>query len=211
MGILSAVKSEPTRLPELVELSRASLPTKHGKFELVAFATADGKQLDDVAIVKGDVSKAAIVPVRMHSECLTGDVLGSLRCDCGQQLQVAFRRIASMDSGIVLYLRQEGRGIGIANKVRAYKLQDDGLDTVEANLHLGFDDDMRDYSNAAAMLRTLGVKRIELHTNNPRKVKGLADAGIDVVRREPLEIAPRPENAGYLATKRVRSGHLIGE
>lgn len=207
----NAVKLQATRVHDLVELSRATLPTKHGVFEIVAFAAKDGEQLHDVAIIKGDVAGADTVPVRLHSECLTGDVLGSLRCDCGDQLHLAFERISALDNGIVLYLRQEGRGIGIANKVRAYALQDGGMDTVEANLHLGFDDDLRSYDTAAAMLHVLGVQQIELHTNNPRKVDGLRAAGIDVVRREPLAIAPRDENRDYLATKRERSGHLLDE
>ncbi|MEM6992918.1 MAG: GTP cyclohydrolase II [Myxococcota bacterium] len=203
------MKLQATRVHELAELSRAALPTKVGVFEIVAFAGSDGEQLRDVAIINGDINGDQVVPVRLHSECLTGDVFGSLRCDCGDQLEVAFERIAQGGVGIVLYLRQEGRGIGIANKVRAYELQDGGLDTVEANLHLGFDDDMRSYDTAAAMLHTLGVRRIELHTNNPRKVEGLRAAGIDVVRREPLEIEARDENRHYLATKRERSGHLL--
>ncbi len=206
-----AVKLQATRVHDLEVVSRAALPTKAGVFEIVAFATSGGEQLNDVAIVKGELDADAVVPVRLHSECLTGDVFGSLRCDCGDQLDVAFKRIAEGGVGVVLYLRQEGRGIGIANKVRAYELQDGGLDTVEANLHLGFDDDMRSYDTAAAMLHRLGVHRIELHTNNPRKVDGLRAAGIDVVRREPLAIEPRDENREYLETKRVRSGHLLDE
>jgi len=204
-----AVSLQATRVHDLVELSRAALPTQYGAFQIVAFAGSDGQQLDDIAIVRGDLSASAVVPVRMHSECLTGDVFGSLRCDCGDQLQVALARIAEAGTGIVLYLRQEGRGIGIANKIQAYALQDDGLDTVDANRHLGFDDDLRSYDTAAAMLHALGVSRIELHTNNPRKVDGLVASGIDVARREPLAIDARPENEHYLATKRDRSGHLL--
>ncbi|MBL4688196.1 MAG: GTP cyclohydrolase II [Nannocystaceae bacterium] len=211
LDIAPAVKLEATRVHDLVEISRAALPTKAGDFQIVAFATSSGEQLNDVAIIMGDLDPESVVPVRLHSECLTGDVFGSLRCDCGDQLQVAFERIAERGVGVVLYLRQEGRGIGIANKVRAYELQDGGLDTVEANLHLGFDDDARSYDTAAAMLHRLGIRRIELHTNNPRKVDGLVAAGIDVVRREPLMIAPRADNRHYLATKRVRSGHLLDE
>ena len=208
---VSALKLQATRVRSTVELSRAALPTKYGMFEIVAFTTEDGEQLDDVAIVKGELAATELVPVRLHSECLTGDVFGSVRCDCGEQLAEALARIDSLPCGVVLYLRQEGRGIGIANKVRAYALQDGGLDTVQANLHLGFDDDMRSYDTAAAMLHTLGVQRIELHTNNPLKVTGLEEAGIDVVRREPLQIAARDENRQYLATKRDRSGHLLEE
>jgi GTP cyclohydrolase II len=137
-------------------------------------------------------------------------VFGSRRCDCGEQLERALAEIAARGRGVLLYMRQEGRGIGIANKVAAYALQDAGMDTVEANLHLGFDDDLRTYEVAAAMLRELGVQTIELFTNNPRKVEGLQRAGLDVVRRVPLVIAPRPENTGYLRTKKARSGHLLG-
>lgn len=196
----------------VVETSaRALLPTRHGKFEIVAFATSDGTKLADVALVHGDVRAAEVVPVRLHSECLTGDVFGSLRCDCGEQLHRALEGIAAAPAGIVLYMRQEGRGIGIANKVAAYALQDRGLDTVDANRHLGFDDDLRSYDVAGAMLLALGVAHIDLITNNPRKVEGLRSAGIDVVRRTPLVVAARPENEAYLATKRARSGHLIDE
>ncbi len=165
--------------------------------------------LDDVALVRGDVGSDAIIPVRLHSECVTGDAFGSLRCDCGEQLHEAMGRLADVQHGVLLYMRQEGRGIGIAHKVRAYELQDGGMDTVQANLHLGFDDDMRSYDVAAAMLQALGARRIELHTNNPNKVEGLEGAGITVVKRTPLEIAARKENRFYLDTKRNRSGHLI--
>ena len=154
------------------ELARGRLPTEHGEFDIVSFEGADGP-LDDVALIRGDVGANAVIPVRIHSECVTGDAFGSLRCDCGEQLSEAMRRLAEREYGVLLYLRQEGRGIGIGNKVRAYELQDGGMDTVEANLHLGFDDDMRTYDVAAAMLQVLGARRVELHTNNPRKVEGL--------------------------------------
>jgi len=190
------------------ELARGRLPTQHGEFQIVSFEGPDGP-LDDVALVRGDVGANAIIPVRLHSECVTGDAFGSLRCDCGEQLHEALSRLSESEHGVLLYMRQEGRGIGIAHKVRAYELQDGGLDTVEANLHLGFDDDMRSYDVAAAMLQALGARRIELHTNNPHKVEGLEGAGITVVKRKPLEIAAREENRFYLDTKRDRSGHLI--
>ena len=189
--------------------AKAKLPTKHGEFDIYAFETAEGRRLDDVAVVRGDVAGHAEVPVRMHSECLTGDVLGSNRCDCGEQLHVALRRFARSERSILLYLRQEGRGIGIANKVRAYALQDEGFDTVDANRHLGFDDDLRRYDVAAAMIAALEVESIELHTNNPKKVDGLREAGIEVARRVPLQVAPREQNRFYLTTKRNRSGHLL--
>lgn len=197
-----------TPLPIRVS-TRAKLPTTYGVFEIYAFETEDGRALDDVAVVKGEVAGGEAVPVRVHSECLTGDVLGSVRCDCGEQLHEALRRIGRAPHGIVLYLRQEGRGIGIANKVRAYALQDEGLDTVDANRHLGFDDDLRRYDLAGAMLVALGVASIELHTNNPKKVDGLREAGVTVVRRVPLLVPPRAENRFYLDTKRSRSGHLL--
>jgi GTP cyclohydrolase II len=190
--------------------TRARLPTKHGDFEICAFEHEGGRALDDVAVVWGEVAGMAEVPVRVHSECLTGDVLGSIRCDCGEQLHEALRRFGQVERGILLYLRQEGRGIGIANKVRAYALQDAGLDTVDANRHLGFDDDLRRYDLAGAMLAALGVASIELHTNNPAKLEGLREAGVEVVRRVPLKVAVREENRTYLETKRRRLGHLLG-
>jgi GTP cyclohydrolase II len=195
--------------PRIQVSTRATLPTKHGVFDIVAFETAEGRGLDDVAVVKGEVAGQAEVPVRVHSECLTGDVLGSNRCDCGEQLHEALGRISASEHGILLYMRQEGRGIGIANKVRAYALQDEGLDTVDANRHLGFDDDLRRYDVAGAMLVALGVASVELHTNNAKKVDGLREAGVEVVRRVPLLVPPRAENRGYLDTKRQRLGHLL--
>ena len=193
--------------------ARATLPTRYGELEIVSFTDCAGRKLDDVAIVHaGDgAASSEPLPVRLHSECLTGDVFGSLRCDCGEQLDRALAEIVRRGRGILLYMRQEGRGIGIANKVAAYALQDAGMDTVEANLHLGFDDDLRTYEVAAAMLRELGAASIELFTNNPRKVDGLARAGIDVVRRTPIVVPARPENASYLRTKKARSGHLLGD
>lgn len=189
--------------------ARARLPSRHGDFEIVSFIDEAGRTLDDVAVVRGALQGAVEVPTRVHSECLTGDVFGSYRCDCRDQLELALARIAGAETGVILYLRQEGRGIGIAQKVRAYQLQESGLDTVEANLHLGFDDDLRDYSVAAAMLHALGVASIALHTNNLRKIEGLRAGGVVVERREAIIAASREENAGYLATKRDKSGHLL--
>jgi len=206
----SSVAVLPTNPAGVTELSRARLPTKHGTFEIVAFLDAKGERLDDIALIRGDVSAPGEVHVRVHSECVTGDVLGSLRCDCGEQLHMAMERLALSDRGVLLYMRQEGRGIGIASKIEAYSLQDKGLDTVQANLHLGFDDDLRRYDLAAGMLHALGVKRLVLHTNNPKKVQGLEDAGIEVMQREPLLVPARDENRFYLETKKKRSGHLIG-
>lgn len=215
---LSAAKvelsdSERARLEEADGLvvhkyAEADLPTKHGKFRIVAFVNnLDFKE--HIAIVKGAVDGQKAVPTRVHSECLTGDVFGSLKCDCGEQLDRALDVVADSELGIILYMRQEGRGIGLANKIKAYSLQDEGMDTVEANLHLGFDDDLRDYSVAAEMLRLLGVESIELITNNPRKVDGLENEGVEVSERRPLKVLPNPHNVRYLETKRKKSGHLL--
>ncbi len=211
MGPCPKLTAVTARSVVVVSSAKALLPTRYGRFEVVAFATPEGSQLGDVALVHGDVRGAEVVPVRVHSECLTGDVFGSLRCDCGEQLHQALEGISAADAGVLLYMRQEGRGIGIANKIAAYALQDRGLDTVDANRHLGYDDDLRSYDAAGAMLLALGVSRIDLITNNPHKVDGLCAAGVEVVRRTPIVITPRPENQAYLATKRTRSGHLIDE
>jgi GTP cyclohydrolase II len=189
-------------------VSIAELPTRFGDFQIVAFENnKDGK--DHIAIVRGDVTGAEEVAVRLHSECLTGDALGSLRCDCRDQLEAALTAIGKLDKGIVLYLRQEGRGIGLKNKIRAYALQDYGLDTVEANLALGFRDDERDYAVAAHMLMSLKVKSIQLMTNNPRKINDLTRLGINVVGRLPHVLPPNPHNEFYLRTKAEKSGHMI--
>jgi GTP cyclohydrolase II len=188
--------------------ARATLPTVHGDFVAVAFQN-DKDHKDHLAIIKGDLQGQRAVPVRLHSECLTGDVFGSLRCDCREQLTRALAQLAQAEPGAILYLRQEGRGIGLANKIRAYALQENGMDTVEANQHLGFDDDARDYQVAAAMLQLLGVASIELWTNNPRKLEGLEAEGITVVQRQPLEIHPNPHNLRYLQTKKAKSQHLL--
>lgn len=186
----------------------ADLPTKFGTFHIVGFWNdRDGK--DHVAIVKGDPFGKEDVPVRMHSECLTGDALGSLRCDCRDQLTSALRTIGEQETGMVLYLRQEGRGIGLLNKLRAYGLQDEGLDTVDANLALGFRDDERDYSIAAHMLALLQVRSVRLMTNNPRKIEGLRELGVKVSGRQPHIIPANEYNQFYLETKAARSGHLI--
>ena len=186
----------------------ADLPTRFGFFQIAAFwNNRDGK--DHVALLHGDPIGREDVPTRVHSECLTGDALGSLRCDCRDQLEVALRTIARHDAGLVLYLRQEGRGIGLLNKLRAYGLQDRGLDTVEANLALGFRDDEREYSIAAHMLQSLRVRSVQLLTNNPRKVEELEKHGIAVTARLPHVIPPNEHNRFYLETKRDRSGHIL--
>ena len=186
----------------------AEFPTRFGDFHIISFwNNADGKE--HAAIVRGDVTNADDVTVRLHSECLTGDAFGSLRCDCRDQLETALRTIGELDKGIVLYLRQEGRGIGFTNKIRAYGLQDYGYDTVEANLALGFRDDERDYAVAAHMLASLKVNSIQLMTNNPKKINDLTQYGVQVNGRIPLVIPPNPYNEFYLHTKVEKSGHLI--
>lgn len=188
--------------------AQAKLPTEHGVFTVVAFAFGD-HSIEDIALVRGDVYGKSNVPTRMHSECLTGDVFHSLRCDCRAQLELAQRHFATLPEAIILYMRQEGRGIGLANKVAAYALQERGLDTVEANVHLGFDDDLRDYSLAAKMFAALGVKSLDLYTNNPRKIEGLTQNGIKVTHREPIIIESNVYNDRYLKTKRDKSGHWL--
>jgi len=186
----------------------AELPTRFGHFRLVGFwNNRDGKE--HVAMVHGDVVGAEDVAVRLHSECLTGDVMGSLRCDCRDQLTEGLRAIQREGRGILLYLRQEGRGIGLLNKIRAYALQEQGLDTVEANQALGFRDDERDYAVAAHMLRSLGVKSVRVVTNNPDKIRQLSQHGVEVSGRIPHVIPPNEFNRFYLETKARRSGHMI--
>lgn len=190
--------------------AQTQLPTLHGEFEVYVFRNRiDHKE--HLAIVSGDVRDRDDVPVRIHSECLTSEVLGSLKCDCREQLNVTLQEIARQDSGVVLYMRQEGRGIGLGNKIRAYALQQQGLDTVEANHRLGFPDDLRRYDIAAEMLRLLGVNSVRLITNNPNKIKGLEDEGILVRDRIPLVMEPNLHNIGYLQTKAAKSGHLLPE
>jgi 3,4-dihydroxy 2-butanone 4-phosphate synthase/GTP cyclohydrolase II len=185
-----------------------TLPTKFGSFEIHVYKS-DTDSKEHVALVKGDIVSSKPTLVRVHSECLTGDVFGSLRCDCNDQLTAAIRLVAKEGSGIVLYMRQEGRGIGLSNKLKAYKLQDEGLDTVEANERLGFRADLRDYGIGAQILRDLGVSQIRLMTNNPKKVVGLNGYGLEIVERVPLEFEPHALNEKYLTTKRDKLGHLI--
>jgi len=193
---------------QVERIATAELPSQFGQFQIVAFENnRDDK--DHVAVVHGDVEGRSEVLTRIHSECLTGDVFGSLKCDCGAQLDMALQQIAETEAGVVLYMRQEGRGIGLANKIKAYSLQDGGLDTVEANHHLGFDNDLRDYDLSARMLDLLGLESIVLMTNNPDKVEGLTEAGIEIDERRPIKTTPNPHNFKYLETKRVKSGHLL--
>lgn len=190
------------------DTSICKLPTKYGEFSMIGYEnTLDDKE--HIALVMGDVSKDESVLVRVHSECLTGDTLHSLRCDCGEQLDEAMRNISENGSGVLLYMEQEGRGIGLINKIKAYNLQDQGLDTVEANLALGFPEDMRDYGIGAQILKDLGVEKIRLMTNNPRKFSGLSKYGLEIVERIPIQIDSNDKNEKYLNTKYKKLGHLL--
>lgn len=189
-------------------VSRAKLPTRFGQFIIHGFVDTSNNQ-EHIALSYGKWAEDDVVPIRIHSECLTGDALFSVKCDCGFQLERALQNIVANGCGVLLYLRQEGRGIGLLNKIKAYSLQDQGYDTVEANEHLGFDADIRDYSICKTMLDTLKVKRVELMTNNPKKVKALKDMGIDVVRRMPIDHGITDANKGYLKTKTEKLGHTF--
>jgi 3,4-dihydroxy 2-butanone 4-phosphate synthase/GTP cyclohydrolase II len=192
----------------ILRVAEARLPTRFGDFLAIAYRSAIDPD-EHVALVKGDLNGDKPVLVRVHSECLTGDVFHSMRCDCGEQIDLAMKAIADEERGIFLYMRQEGRGIGLHNKIRAYALQDQGLDTVEANEALGFGSDLRDYGIGAQILADLGVRKIRLLTNNPRKVIGLEGYGLQVVETVPIICKPNPQNVKYLETKRKKMGHLI--
>ncbi|MBN2076535.1 MAG: bifunctional 3,4-dihydroxy-2-butanone-4-phosphate synthase/GTP cyclohydrolase II [Dehalococcoidales bacterium] len=189
-------------------VAEVKLPTKFGEFTAIAYKS-DITPGEHVALVMGDIEGHDPVLVRVHSECLTGDVLGSLRCDCGEQLQIAMQRIGEEGRGVVLYMRQEGRGIGFHNKLRAYELQDNGLDTVEANIALGFAPDLREYGEGAQILVDLGLREIRFLTNNPKKIIGFEGYGLKVVEQVPIVVSPNPHNIGYLETKKNKMGHLL--
>ncbi|USG66794.1 bifunctional 3,4-dihydroxy-2-butanone-4-phosphate synthase/GTP cyclohydrolase II [Brevibacillus ruminantium] len=239
VGVICEIMNEDgsmARLPELVEVAKrfdlklitiadlidyrmkherlvkreaeAKLPTAYGEFRIIAYTNErDGKE--HVAIVKGELDSSKPTLVRVHSECLTGDIFGSHRCDCGPQLHAALRMIEAEGQGVVLYMRQEGRGIGLINKLKAYQLQEQGYDTVEANEKLGFPADLRDYGIGAQILRDLGVSRLRLMTNNPRKIRGLSGYGLELVERVPLQMPEHPENTRYLHIKQDKLGHLL--
>ncbi len=190
------------------EIVRVNMPTQFGEFTLVAFSEK-GTANEHLALIKGEWDKDEPVLVRVHSSCFTGDILGSLRCDCGEQLHAAMQMVEKQKKGAILYMNQEGRGIGLMNKLKAYKLQENGMDTVEANLHLGFPMDKRDYGIGAQILRHLGITKLKLISNNPKKRAGLLGYGLEIIDAVPIEIVPNPHNEKYLQTKRDKLGHEI--
>jgi 3,4-dihydroxy 2-butanone 4-phosphate synthase/GTP cyclohydrolase II len=190
------------------EIVRVDMPTKWGNFKLIAF-NEKGTNNEHLALIKGEWQKDEPVLVRVHSSCFTGDILGSMRCDCGEQLHAAMEQVEKEGKGVILYMNQEGRGIGLVNKLKAYKLQESGFDTVEANLHLGFPMDKRDYGIGAQILRYLGISKLRLLSNNPRKRAGLLGYGLEIVEAVPIEVVPNPHNEKYLTTKRDKLGHEI--
>jgi len=192
------------------EIVRVDMPTKFGHFKLIAFQEKNTSN-EHLALIKGEWKEDEPVMVRVHSSCFTGDILGSLRCDCGDQLHKAMQMVEANQTGVILYMNQEGRGIGLVNKLKAYKLQEEGMDTVEANLHLGFPMDKRDYGVGAQILRYLGVRRLRLISNNPRKRTGLSAYGLEIVDTIPIQVASNPYNEKYLNTKRDKLGHLLKE
>lgn len=188
--------------------AEAHIPTPWGNFRMLAYAESEEEWMPHIALVHEDYKEGEPTLIRLHSECITGDLFGSKRCDCGEQLRYALEHIAE-EKGILLYLRQEGRGIGIINKLKAYQLQDQGLNTIDANLHLGLEVDARQYDIGISMLQDLGVKQVHLLTNNPEKIDALDQSIIEVISRQPIIISPHDENAGYLKTKQEDMGHLF--
>lgn len=189
--------------------AEAPIPSRYGQFTMLAYADKNSERMPHIAMVAQEFDPTRPVPVRIHSECMTGDVFGSRRCDCGEQLENALQFVAQK-GGVVIYLRQEGRGIGLINKLKAYKLQDEGLNTAEANTHLGFEVDARQYDCAIFILQDLGIQQVELITNNPLKVEALRRSPIEVVGRIPLVIPPQSDSQSYLQTKQDLMGHLLG-
>ncbi|MBI3616211.1 MAG: bifunctional 3,4-dihydroxy-2-butanone-4-phosphate synthase/GTP cyclohydrolase II [Candidatus Omnitrophica bacterium] len=208
-SIADLIKYRLSKEKIIRRVAETLLPTPHGEFQLMVYESAlDGQA--HMALVLGDIRQPPVL-VRVHSQCLTGDVFGSWRCDCGPQLESALKLVGEEGRGVILYLRQEGRGIGLVNKIKAYSLQDQGLDTVEANRALGFDPDLRDYGIGAQILADLGLTQVRLMTNNPRKLVGLDGFGLSIIERVPLEIPPTPANAKYLKAKREKLGHILLE
>ena len=208
---MHTAKLNPSKTSRNVTLEAETLlPTQHGTFRMVVFHHGDDPA-EHIAMIKGDVHGAVDLPVRMHSECLTSEVMGSMKCDCREQLQAALAHLERVGRGVVVYLRQEGRGIGLINKIKAYALQEKGADTIQANQMLGLGIDNRTYGAAADLLRTLGVQSVKLMTNNPDKLAQLAELGIEVTGRVPVVIASNPHSARYLKVKRDQMAHLLGE
>jgi 3,4-dihydroxy 2-butanone 4-phosphate synthase / GTP cyclohydrolase II len=208
VSIKDLIEYRLTRDSLIEEIVRVDMPTKYGTFKLIAFKEKL-TQREHLALVKGTWEKGAPVLTRVHSSCFTGDILGSLRCDCGEQLHAAMQMVEKEGKGIILYMNQEGRGIGLVNKLKAYKLQEEGMDTVEANIHLGFGTDERDYGVGAQILRHLNVTRLRLMSNNPKKRAGLKGYGLEIVEIIPIEVKSNPHNEKYLQTKRDKLGHEI--
>jgi 3,4-dihydroxy 2-butanone 4-phosphate synthase / GTP cyclohydrolase II len=208
VSIKDLIEYRLTRDSLIEEIVRVDMPTRYGTFKLIAFKEKL-TQREHLALVKGTWEKGAPVLTRVHSSCFTGDILGSLRCDCGEQLHAAMQMVEKEGKGIILYMNQEGRGIGLVNKLKAYKLQEEGMDTVEANIHLGFGTDERDYGVGAQILRHLNVTRLRLMSNNPKKRAGLKGYGLEIVEIIPIEIKSNPHNEKYLQTKRDKLGHEI--
>ncbi|MBI5225374.1 GTP cyclohydrolase II [Candidatus Micrarchaeota archaeon] len=192
----------------LKQTASATLPTEYGQFRILVFQTR-GSDLAHAVLIKGNVAGKEGIPIRVHSECLTGDALFSMKCDCGEQLEEAFKYLSKKPSGVIIYLRQEGRGIGLANKIKAYALQDTGLDTVEANQALGLPIDSRSYHEAAQIIKHLKIKSIDLLTNNPKKLESLQKCGIKIAKRIDIKIKPNKFNSGYLKIKKSKLGHLL--